>query len=182
MPILDWKIDKSWSLFLDRDGVINERIFGGYVTNKSDFHFQIGGAEAIAEMSHLFGHVFVITNQQGIAKNLMTERNLLEIHNYMCETIEVLGGRIDAVYYATNLKGAKNDIRKPLPDMAFKAKAEFQGVDFNKSIMVGDTDSDILFGKNLGMKTVLVRSKEIIREKADLEVDSLYELKSLLHE
>ena len=46
--------------------------------------------------------------------------------------------------------------------------------------MVGDTDSDILFGKNLGMKTVLIRSAEITNEKADYTVNSLAELKDII--
>lgn len=181
MPIDDWKIDKSWTLFLDRDGVINQRIFGGYVLDKESFVFQQGVLDAIAQLSLKFGRIIVVTNQQGIAKNLMTERNLLDIHNYMVEQIEARGGKVDAVYFASNMKGEMvNDRRKPNPSMALEAKERFEEINFEYAVMVGDTDSDILFGKNLGMKTVLIQSKEVIHEKADLTVSSLQELKEIL--
>jgi len=65
--------------------------------------------------------------------------------------------------------------RKPLAAMGFEAKALFPEIDFTKSIMVGDTDSDVVFGKALGMKTVLVRSAEVTKEVPDVTVDSLYD-------
>jgi histidinol-phosphate phosphatase family protein len=182
MPTLDWKIDDSWTLFLDRDGVINQRIFGGYVTSQDEFVFKEGAIEAITNLSKLFGHVIVVTNQQGIAKKIMTERNLFEIHDYMVEKISDAGGEIKKVYFASNLKGDLNDERKPLPAMALKAQKDFESIDFNKSVMVGDTDTDILFGKNLGMKTVLVKSNEIVSEQADVVVSSLNELNALINE
>jgi histidinol phosphatase-like enzyme len=64
--------------------------------------------------------------------------------------------------------------------MAYLAREQFPDIQFEKSIMVGDTDSDIKFGKNLGMKTVLILTEEKITEKADIEVISLYELNKFL--
>jgi phosphoglycolate phosphatase-like HAD superfamily hydrolase len=60
------------------------------------------------------------------------------------------------------------------------AKSEYPSVDFEKSIMVGDTDSDILFGKNLGMKTIRVLSEEPIKVEADLNVSGLEELLKII--
>jgi D-glycero-D-manno-heptose 1,7-bisphosphate phosphatase len=172
-------VDKSWTLFLDRDGVINERIFGGYVTSADQFKFLPGVLEFLKEVESLFGKIVVVTNQQGVAKGLMSERNLNAVHEFMIEEIHSSGGRIDKVYAATNLKGAEVDRRKPNVPMALEAKRDFD-IDFERSIMVGDTDSDILFGKNLGMKTVLIRSAEITNEKADYTVNSLAELKDII--
>lgn len=180
MSIKDWQIDQSWTLFLDRDGVINERIFGGYIKNVDEFVFKEGVISAISNLSGIFNRIVVITNQQGISKGLMTERNLLDIHDYMCEEIENAGGWIDKCFYATNLRGAEQDRRKPSAAMAKEAKEYFGDIDFTRSIMVGDTDSDILFGRNLGMKTVLILSEETVSEKADLEVNSLSELEKLV--
>ncbi len=175
MLIKDWEIDTTWTLFLDRDGVINKRIFGGYVTKVSDFHFLNNSKEAIAILSNLFNLIFVVTNQQGIGKGLMTEGNLLEIHTYMCDEIYKKGGEINKCLFAPNLIGSQNDIRKPRSNMAELAKLEYPQVQFNRSIMVGDTDSDILFGKNLGMKTVRIKTDEQIGVDADLIVSSLFE-------
>ena len=78
----DWQVDSTWTLFLDRDGVINERLMDDYVKNTNEFTLLPGVAGAIAKANKLFGHVFVVTNQQGIGKGLMTERNLLDVHSY----------------------------------------------------------------------------------------------------
>lgn len=178
----DWNIDASWSIFLDRDGVINERIFGGYITRVTDFKFIDGVIDAISIFSKKFNHVFVVTNQQGVGKGIMTESNLLEIHTYMCGEIEKSGGEVTQCYFATNLRGEVPDDRKPKPAMANWAKEDFLTVDFSKSIMVGDTDSDIRFGKNVGMKTVRIKTEEPIGLEADLTVNNLLELAKLIEQ
>jgi len=178
----DWKIDRSWSLFLDRDGVINERIFGGYITKVEDFKFIPGVLKAVSILSKEFQHTFIVTNQQGIGKGIMTESNLLEIHTYMCNQFEKNNGFISKCLFAPNLRGATPDLRKPKPAMAIMAKEEFPTIDFDKSIMVGDTDSDILFGKNVGMKTVRIKTDEPIGLEADLTVNNLLELAKLIEQ
>jgi len=178
-----WEVDKTWTLFLDRDGVINKRNFDGYITQVEDFEFLPGVLEAISALSQVFHRIIVVTNQQGIGKGLMTERNLLEIHTYMNNEVYKAGGKIDKCYFAPNLKGAEDDMRKPGPMMAELAKMEFPEIEFSRCVMVGDTDSDIRFGKNLGMKTVRVRSEEKVELPADIEVDGLQELVTkLTHE
>ncbi|NRA11729.1 MAG: HAD-IIIA family hydrolase [Crocinitomicaceae bacterium] len=175
MSIKDWQIDATWTLFLDRDGVINKRVFGGYITKVENFKFLPEVELAIAGLSKKFNRLVVVTNQQGVGKGLMTERNVLEIHSYMCDRIHLEGGRIDKCYFAPNLKGAEEDLRKPNSEMAKMAKMEFPEIEFKHSIMVGDTDSDILFGKNVGMLTVRIKTEEPIGVEADLTVDSLNE-------
>jgi D-glycero-D-manno-heptose 1,7-bisphosphate phosphatase len=166
-------IDMSWTVFLDRDGVINKRIFGGYVTKVEDFHFLPGVLEGLQKLAEIVGNVFVVTNQQGVAKNLMSIHDLQDIHDNMVNEVANSGGKIDYVFSAVNIKGAAEDNRKPNPYMAFKAKELFPTIDFEKSVMIGDTNGDIAFGNNLGMKTVLVRSDEVVTETPDLYVDSL---------
>ncbi len=173
--MISWDIDSSWTLFLDRDGVINKRIMGGYVTCIEEFQFEDSVPEAIAQLSSIFSHLFVVTNQQGIAKGVMSESNLLEIHRYMIKEIEKMNGRISKCYYAPELKNDPFSTRKPQPTMGLKAKEEFPAISFEKSIMVGDTDSDILFGKNLGMKTVRIKTEEPVNTEADYTFNSLIE-------
>ncbi len=180
--MFSFKIDKTWTLFLDRDGVINKRIFGGYITSVEEFEFLPNTAQAIAELSNFFHLVIVVTKQQGIAKGLMTERNLLEIHNYMTDQVYLKGGKIDKCYFAPNLKGDEDDIRKPNPAMAQMAKMEFPEIDFSRSVMVGDTDTDIEFGKKLGMKTVRIKTEEPIGLPADLTVNSLVEFAKMIEQ
>lgn len=171
--------DKSWSLFLDRDGVINVRKMNGYILSVDEFQFLPNVSDSIAYFSTVFQYIFVVTNQQGISKGLMTERNLSDIHDYMCNQIVENGGKIASCYFAPELKTMENSLRKPNPGMALQAKNDFPSVDFEKSIMVGDTDSDIKFGKNLGMKTVRIKTVEPIGIEADLTIESLKELMDL---
>lgn len=172
---MDAPIDKSWTIFLDRDGVINRRIFGGYVLSPEEFHFLDQVPEAIAIFRTWFSRVIVVTNQQCIAKNKMTRRNLREIHAYMQEKLLEMNTYVDAVYFAPELASDPRNTRKPKPSMAIEAKKDFPEIDFRKCCMVGDTDSDIAFGQNLGMKTVRIVTEEPIGIEADFQVGSLYE-------
>ena len=173
LPILD----KSWTLFLDRDGVINSHRPDDYVKNEAEFEWIDGSKEAIRDLSQLIGRVLVVTNQQGIGKGMMTEYDLDKIHWKMQRELEAIGGRIDRVYYCSHLAAIKPKCRKPDIGMAEEAQQDFPEIDFSKSIMIGDSDSDIEFGCRLGMFTVRVGSPlapkgEILRVKclADFRV------------
>jgi histidinol-phosphate phosphatase family protein len=174
------KIDSSWTLFLDRDGVINERNFEGYITSIKDFIFLPDVKEGLKIISKQFSRIIVVTNQQGIGKGTMSENTLNEIHNYMVKSLKVEGVIIDYVFFASNLRGAQIDRRKPRSAMANEAQALFPEIDFSKSIMVGDTSSDIEFGMNLGMKTVLITSAEKVSVESDIKVNNLKELSDVL--
>ncbi len=150
------KFNASWTLFLDRDGVINHRYIDDYVKTPSDFKFLPGVIEAMQIFNQIFGKIIVITNQQGIGKGLMTESELQSIHQYMIQEIKNNKGRIDSVYYCPDLKGSGSFFRKPNIGMGLKAKKEFNEIKLNKSIMIGDAVSDMIFGKRLGMKTVFI--------------------------
>ena len=176
----NWKIDSSWSLFLDRDGVINERLFGAYALNKQDFIFKEGVLEIGAELFSRFSRVFVVTNQQCIGKGMVTSMVIDELHQWMVSEFRKYGANINKVYVAPEINNAASTRRKPNPSMGFEAKKQYSDIDFSKSIMVGDTDSDIEFGKKLGMKTVLVRSKEQCNSFPDIKVSSIEELNRIL--
>ncbi len=151
-------IDRSWTLFLDRDGVINERIPGGYITSPDEFKFLPGVLDSFSIFSATFNRIIIVTNQQGIGKGLMTEEELDIIHSFMIEEIKEAGGSIDKIYYCQDLSEKENNCRKPSTKMAQMAVNEFPDIDLNKSIMVGDTKTDIMFGKNAGMKTIFVET------------------------
>ncbi len=174
-------IGPDWTLFLDRDGTINKRT-EGYVKSWDEFSFIEGVPKAIAECSDIFGRLIIVTNQQGIGKELMTHEDLEDIHSKMIDVIEYFGGRIDNIYYEPSLAVYEAFGRKPNPGMAHTAKKDFPDIDFKKSIMVGDTLSDMQFGKAVGMKTVWLRNEwEIknylsIEEFADYEISHLSEL------
>jgi histidinol-phosphate phosphatase family protein len=180
--MFDPKIDSSWTLFLDRDGVINERNFEGYISAVHDFIFLPHAIEGLKSLSQQFSNIIVVTNQQGIAKGVMSEQTLNEIHQHMIESLKKEGITITKVYFASNLRAAENDRRKPNGAMALEAKNDFPGIDFSRSVMVGDTTSDLKFGMNLGMKTVLIQSKEKVDIIPDLTVKHLKELANVLNQ
>jgi histidinol-phosphate phosphatase family protein len=150
------KIEEGWSLFLDRDGVLNERFPGDYVKKPEDFKFITGVKQSLSIFAGIFNPVVVVTNQQGIGRGLMTNAQLDLIHNKMLDEVRESGGRIDAVFFSPDLKNTRSFSRKPAIGMGLKARKQFPNINFKKSIMVGDTYSDILFGHRLGMFTVLV--------------------------
>ena len=156
LTIKDIVVDKSWTLFLDRDGVINKRLVDDYVKSWSEFEFLDAVPESIAKFSEIFGIIVVVTNQQGIGKKLMSEGDLKNIHDNMGETVKNNGGRIDKFYHCPLLKSEEPNCRKPLPVMGLKAKKDFPEIDFKKSIMVGDSISDMEFGRALGMFNVFI--------------------------
>ena len=168
-------IDSSWTLFLDRDGVINERLINNYVLKQNEFVFCEGALKALEKFNACFKYVIVVTNQQCVSKGLIMKKDLDLIHQNMSEQIRLSGGVISKVYAATELKEDPLSTRKPNPTMAIQAQKEFEGIDFSKSIMVGDTDSDIEFGKRLGMKTVLIESGEVIFSSPDFRFASLHD-------
>jgi D-glycero-D-manno-heptose 1,7-bisphosphate phosphatase len=167
-------VDASWTLFLDRDGVINERIDNDYVRNWDDFSFFPRTPQAIASLSEIFGKVIVVTNQQGIGKGLMTEKELNEVHRLLRKTIDLMDGRIDKIYHCPDLAASNSPNRKPNTGMGLQAKQDFPTIDFKKSIMVGDSASDIEFGQRLGMTTILIKGKPSTHE-ADCKPDFIFE-------
>src|SRR6478609_9318140 len=102
--MLDLKqIDKSWTLFLDRDGVINHEKYQDYVYSYDEFIFYDGVPEALMKLNAIFGHIIITTNQRGVGKGLMTEEKLKDIHIKMLRDISAAGGKIDHIYYSTSV-------------------------------------------------------------------------------
>ena len=87
MEFKDLGIDKSWTLFLDRDGVINDRLINDYVKHLHELKIIEGVPKAIARFSNSFGRIVVVTNQQGIGKGSMTAEDLKIIHGFMADVI-----------------------------------------------------------------------------------------------
>lgn len=177
----DWNhiINKDWTLFLDRDGVINKRIMDGYVTRWEEFEFLPGVLDAMKVFSQRFKYIVLVSNQQGVGKGLMTEDDLDAVHDAMMQEIESREGRIDVLLCCTQLASDPDNYRKPKPDMAFTAQEIFPDIDFSKSLMIGDGQSDIDFGRNAGMYTVFIGEGN---PSADDSSPSLYEFSKLLNQ
>jgi histidinol-phosphate phosphatase family protein len=148
-------INPHWTLFLDRDGVINVEKNEDYIRNWDEFSFYKESLIALPILAKKFKTIVVTTNQKGIGKGLMTHDNLNHIHTNMIQSITNVGGRIDQIYYCADLDNLSPN-RKPQPGMALQAKAQFPQINFQESIMVGNRTSDMYFGRNAGMHTVFL--------------------------
>ena len=159
----------GWTLFLDRDGVINRRIPDDYVRYPDQFEFNPGVLDALAIFNKLFSRILIVTNQQGIGRGMMTSVELVRVHEKMLNEITRKGGRVDKIYFSPDLKNTRSFTRKPAVGMGLKARRDFPEIRFRKCIMAGDTPSDMLFGKRLGMVTVLITADPLeIRGSGEL--------------
>jgi histidinol-phosphate phosphatase family protein len=151
-----FNITQEWTLFLDRDGVINVLRVNDYVKSLDEFVFNKGAIEAIKILNEYFNKVIVVTNQQGIGKGLYSHETLDEIHKHMQQSIEQKGGKIDQVFYAPQLSKENSPMRKPNIGMALAAQKLFPEIDFTKSLMIGDSNGDMQFADNAGMQKIKI--------------------------
>jgi D-glycero-D-manno-heptose 1,7-bisphosphate phosphatase len=175
---------KEYTLFLDRDGVINYELPGTYVLSVQAFKFYDKVPEAIAILNNYFKRVVVATNQKCVGKGLITHAGLHAIHAHMCAGVEQAGGRIQAVYYCADMENESPN-RKPNPGMAYQCQQQFTDTDLSKSIMVGNNLSDMQFGKNAGMRTVFLTTTRDLPENSPELIDfyfaNLYEFAQKLN-
>lgn len=175
MTLKNLPIDKSWTLFLDRDGVINRKLDDDYVKHWIEFEFLDGVCEALKQLDAIFGTIVIVTNQQCIGKGIITTDDLDLIHRNMLYEITYLKGRVDKVYFSPYLHAENHPTRKPGIGMALQAKKDFPAIDFSRSVIVGDSLSDMEFGRNAGMKTVYVSDLDRKDDRIDFRVSSLLE-------
>lgn len=176
------EIDKSWTLFLDRDGVINHDKVGSYIFNADEFEFMEGAPALFHKLTHTFARIVVVTNQRGIGRGLMTIDDLNGIHDKMLRGIDRAGGKIDRIYFATSTDD-KDFMRKPNPGMALAAKQDFPAIIFSKSVMIGNNITDMEFARNAGIRSVYLPTTKTIQMPnpyVDMVVESLQSFTQLL--
>ena len=180
MNLHELNLDRSWTLFLDRDGVINHQIANDYVKHISEFKFVDGVLEALQHFAGLFGRIVIVTNQQGINRGIMMEEQLHVLHAYMLDVITTFGGRIDKIYFAPQLATESGYYRKPGVGMGLHAKKDFPEIEFSKSLIIGDSETDIEFGIKLGMKTIMLTKGRNLSSKADYIFENLQQVSKAL--
>jgi D-glycero-D-manno-heptose 1,7-bisphosphate phosphatase/D-glycero-alpha-D-manno-heptose 1-phosphate guanylyltransferase len=161
------------TLFLDRDGVINIQRKGDYVKSVEEFIFIEGSLEALKILSSLFTYLIIVTNQRGVGRGVMSLQQLEDIHSFMLRVITSEGGRIDKVYCCPDTDIDSMN-RKPNIGMALQAKHDFPGIDFSKSLLTGDSISDIQFAEKAGIPAILIGNKYRPEETAHLSIQGYY--------
>jgi D-glycero-D-manno-heptose 1,7-bisphosphate phosphatase len=144
------------TIFLDRDGVLNEKMpEGRYVASWADFQLLPGVPDAISRLNLAGLRVVVVSNQRGIALGRYTAADVEAIQSAFQCVIKTDGARVDGFYFCPHDKRQCN-CRKPLAGLFYQAAADFPAITGATSAMIGDSLSDIEFGRRLGMLTVFI--------------------------
>lgn len=178
------KSNKRKAIFLDRDGVINREV--GDMKTIEQFELIDGVPSAIRKINKSEYLAIVITNQPGLAKNFFTFETLDEIHRKMDTLLGKEGAYLNGLYYCPHHpeKGFPGEIRelktdcecrKPKPQMIFNAEKDFN-IDLGNSFFIGDRYTDIMTGKNAGVKTILLKTGHngADRDKYNVEPDYVF--------
>lgn len=168
---------KTKTIFLDRDGTIN--IDTGAVYTSADWSLLDGVTDALHILQSTGFQLAVVTNQAAIADGHTTDENVRRIHERMRRDFEAAGITIGAVAYCPHHRDADCNCRKPRPGLFDSIEDQLGPIDRKSSWMVGDKESDIGFGRNIGVRTSLIRSRywdsDTLTEKPDQIVGSLLE-------
>ncbi len=151
------------AVFLDRDGTINADEHG-YINKPDDLHLYPFAAESIFKLNQMGYLVFVVTNQAGVAYGYFQIEDVEKINAKMVNDLAKGDAKVDEIFYSPYHVDGKiesfniqHQDRKPDIGMFLKAKDKYH---FNtkESFVIGDRYSDIGFGKNAGLRTILIRS------------------------
>lgn len=144
------------TVFLDRDGVVNEkRPEGEFVRTWAEFHLLDGVPEAIARLNGAGVRVIVVSNQSGISLGLYTAADVQSIHSSLQGLLAGIGAHVDGFYFCPHGKKQCN-CRKPLPGLFEQAISDYPAIKAESSVMIGDSLPDIEFGQRLGMRTIFI--------------------------
>jgi histidinol-phosphate phosphatase family protein len=164
-------------VFLDRDGVIS-RDSPNHIKSWDEFHFLPRSKDAIKLLTNNGFNIIVITNQSVIARKMVTKKELEEMHNKMKNEIKKHGGKIVNIYYCPHHPNDGCNCRKPKTGLFKKAMKE-NSIDVSKSYMVGDRIMDVLAGKTIGCKTVIIPSELGLEELKESNTNPDYIAKDL---
>jgi len=175
----------NWCLFLDRDGVINRQIVNDYVRTWQQFEWLPDVPDALKKLRQWAPRLVVVTNQQGIGKQLMSEGDVASIHRHIQKNLAPVGVTIDAFQVCPHLASAKCDCRKPMPGLVLDWLARHPEVDPSLSLVVGDSPSDIELAHNVAVVTgecasIQIGSRGSSQYRADASFDSLWDFAAMV--
>ena len=145
---------KRKCVFFDRDGIVNISPGPGYVESWQDFHLMsefVVSARIAAAKGYA---VAIATNQRGVARGIMAQEALDEIHAKLRGALSAAGISLLGIFCCIHERDSC-DCRKPLPGLLLQA-AEAHHIDLAASWMVGDKETDVETGRNAGCHTILV--------------------------
>lgn len=157
------KLSAQKAVFLDRDGTVNENLHG-YVSKIEDFRLTNNAIPGLKKMKEMGYKLIIVTSQSGIARGFYTEDDMHKFNEHLINELKKEGIVIEEIYYCLHYPEGKIekyrkvcDCRKPGPVLYEKAKKE-HNIDMTKSFVIGDSTTDIMAGKKVGAKTILVKT------------------------
>ncbi len=166
---------------MDRDGTINVEV--DYLSDPAQLELIPGAGEAIARLNRAGFPVVVVTNQSGVARGMLNEERLAEIHRELERQLAICKARLDLILYCPDHPEVgqgpyrrDSPRRKPGPGMLLEAQASL-GLDLSRSWIVGDAGRDLAAGLAVGTRAILVstgkgaREHERLSEAAELQYD-----------
>lgn len=167
------------AIFLDRDNTIIED--PGYINHPNQVKLLPGATSALMDMRKMGYKLIIVTNQSGVARGIVTEDTLTQIHQRLVELLRNEGVIIDGIYYCPfhpdgviEKYRKESRLRKPSPGMLILASEEMD-IDLSYSWMIGDSYRDVEAGKLAGCRTILINSPAhpTVKEYSDPEADSI---------
>jgi D-glycero-D-manno-heptose 1,7-bisphosphate phosphatase len=151
------------AIFLDRDDTVIED--AGYMNSPEQVKLLDGAAEALSSFKAMGYKLVVVSNQSGVARGIVTEEALGQIHKRLEQLLAEKGVSLDRIYYCPyHPEGVipkyrrESDLRKPNPGMLFAAGKDLD-IDLAESWMVGNSIRDVEAGRRAGCKTVMIAGR-----------------------
>jgi D-glycero-D-manno-heptose 1,7-bisphosphate phosphatase len=148
------------AVFVDRDGTLVREV--GHLHRREQLEILPGVADAICFLRERGFKVVMVTNQSAVARGLLSEEGLAEIHQTLCARLAAAGAYLDGIYYCphhpTEGLGAYNvvcDCRKPSPGLVRRAATDLE-IDPAFSFVVGDQKSDMELAQRVGARGILI--------------------------
>ncbi|MDE0904009.1 MAG: D-glycero-beta-D-manno-heptose 1,7-bisphosphate 7-phosphatase [Planctomycetota bacterium] len=157
------------AVFLDRDGTLIEEV--DYLADPAGVVLIPGAAQALKNLAQAGYKLVLVTNQSGVARGLLDEGKLAQIHERLSDLLHGEGTGLDGIYACIHHPefGSPCDCRKPQPGMLLQAAEDLQ-LDLKRSWMIGDAARDLEAGKRAGARSLLVRTGKgsvLARERKD---------------
>jgi D-glycero-D-manno-heptose 1,7-bisphosphate phosphatase len=156
LPLTEAFFARRPTVILDRDGVLNEKPpRAEYVRRPEDFIWLPGARDALAMFAEAGWRVVIISNQAGIARDVMTAADLEAVHQHMCGETEAAGGHIERIYVCPHGWDEACDCRKPSPGLLFQAQRDLH-LDLTRTFFIGDDERDLEAARAAGCPAALV--------------------------
>jgi D-sedoheptulose 7-phosphate isomerase len=150
-------VTTTWTIFLDRDGVLNRRNGDSYVRCWDEFEWLPGAPDAVRMLNRAGALTILVTNQRGVALGQMSSEDVERIHDRMRGDLASHGARLDGIYVCPH-DADTCECRKPKPGLLIQAKRDFPTIDFGRAFLVGDSPTDMAAGNRVGCRTIGISS------------------------